>query len=200
MSVDVIIVQHAEKRREAGDPGLTATGRRQAVHVAAHLAERRPTPAALWSSPLKRAVETATAIAEQLHLPLQIDRRLRERMNWTGDGQSLTAFLAEWERASADRDFAPTMGDSSRSAGDRFLVAIDELARRHADEVVVVVAHGGVTFDLLRTLGGDHAVRALLADGMPSCALTRLRNAHGVWEVVEVASTDHLVPAPPPRG
>ncbi len=64
----------------------------------------------------------------------------------------------------------PSIGDSSATAAERFLEALDELAWRHPGETVVV-AHGGVTVDLLRTLIGDDQLLAtattLMDDGVP---------------------------------
>ena len=82
------IVQHAEKERHAADPadpGLTERGWRQARLTAAFL--RRAGPfGLLCSSPLRRARQTA-AIAAELGLPVRVDKRLRERMNW-GEGSA----------------------------------------------------------------------------------------------------------------
>ena len=74
-------------------------------------------PKALYASPLRRSRETAEIIATQLGFRSErifTDSRIRERMNWPGEQQqSLEAFEAEWTRATADRMFHPTFGDSS---------------------------------------------------------------------------------------
>lgn len=69
MTTSVIVVQHGDKERHPGDPGLTASGRSQAAATAAWLAESE-TPSALYSSPIRRAVETAGTIAEALGLSI----------------------------------------------------------------------------------------------------------------------------------
>lgn len=204
MATSVIIVQHAEKQTAPGDPGLTSLGRTQAIRTAAMLAASSA-PAALVSSPLRRAMETADLIAEQVPLRVQVDVRLRERMNWHSAGsQPLDRFLLEWSRASRERDYVPASGDSSRQAGDRFLDAIDDLADGHPDATVVVVSHGGVTVDLLRNLIGDDAVEeaapALVDQGVPCCAVTTLERSGARWSVTDIASTSHLEVARPHRG
>lgn len=196
MATFVLIVQHAEKEPTGGDPGLTPLGQRQASATARTLAHGRR-PAALYSSPMRRAVETAAPIAGLLGLQLNLDDRLRERMNWAGDeSQSWESFLLDWTRASTDRDFVPPSGDSSRETGRRFSEAIDELARRHPGETIVVVAHGGATVDLLRNLIGDagltEAAPTLIDDGVPFCAVTRLEHREGRWRPQQIASTAHL--------
>ena len=176
VSTTAILVQHGEKERTPGNPGLTPLGREQAAAAAAAL----PPVEAIYASPLRRAAETAGVIADRLSLDVHYDERLRERLNW--DGGEISAFLADWEQTTLDRDFVPLSGDSSHRAARRFLEALEDVAAEHA--TVAVVTHGGVTVDVLRTLAGDGAVpAALLVDGVPPGALTVLERHDGGWEV-----------------
>jgi hypothetical protein len=43
---------------------------------------------------------------------------LRERLNWDRT-QTFDSFVADWDRSTRDRDFTPSNGESSRSAGER---------------------------------------------------------------------------------
>jgi len=160
------------------------------------LAENRPDVEAIVASPLRRAQETADPIAAAFGLDLMTDARLRERMDWDdGSNIGLDEFLTEWQRATDDRSYQPSAGDSSVDAADRFIAALAELERGNAG-VVVVVAHGGVTVDALRTIAGDDAVGEanadLISDGVPSCAITQLRISSGAISVVDFPSTEHL--------
>jgi broad specificity phosphatase PhoE len=180
----VYLVQHAEKRPEAGDPELTEHGQWQAERTALWL--RRCDVGAVYSSPLRRAWQTAEAVAGAFGLGVRRDDRLRERMNWDG-AQPIEDFLAEWTRCTSDRDFVPRSGDSSRQAGARLHGFLEELAG--VARATVAVTHGGITVDLLRTLLGDEGVPVdLMRNGVPPCAVTVL---HGL-AVVEVAGADHL--------
>lgn len=172
MGVRVLIVQHGEKERLPGDPGLTHAGHDQARRTAAWLSTRWKLDA-VWSSPLRRATETAAPIVERCGLDLVIDRRLRERMNWNGPGsETMEEFLQDWARSSVDRGYEPRHGDSSVQAADRFLAALDDVAAAHPNGAVAVVGHGGVTVDVLRTLLGDDRLHAtsprLVDDGVPA--------------------------------
>ena len=196
MGVEILVVQHGEKVRSAGDPGLTDEGHRQASVVAMWLAENHPEVEAIVASPLRRAQETADPIAAAFGLDLMTDARLRERMNWDdGSNIGLDEFLTEWQRATDDRSYQPAAGDSSIDAADRFITALADLERGNAG-VVVVVAHGGVTVDALRTIAGDDAVGEanadLISDGVPSCAITQLLISSGAISVVYFPSTEHL--------
>ncbi len=190
----IYLVQHAEKRPGAGDPTLTGQGRYQAeltgLWVAglwvAGLWLREGGLAAIYSSPLRRSLETGLIIARATGLDVQVDDRLRERMNWDGS-QPYDEFLADWDHSVRDRDFVPRCGDSSRQAAARLREFLHERADTSA--ATVVVTHGGVTVDLLRTLLGDRAVPSTLMDhGVPPCAITTLDGL----EVLGVASTDQL--------
>jgi broad specificity phosphatase PhoE len=187
-----VLVQHGEKDR-GDDPGLTSTGIRQAWACAQRLSD----VAAVYSSPMRRGVETARVISEAHDLPAFVDGRLTERMNWIpSSGLSLDEFLAEWERASLDRDHVPPVGDSSHATGARMSAAIMSLADRHRTGTVVCVTHGGATVDLLRDLVGDEALDAaspgIIRSGIPGGALTTISVGPTGLRVVRIAAIDHL--------
>ncbi len=200
--MEFVLVQHAEKDRatdDPADPGLTERGREQARLTGQRL--RALGVRRIISSPLRRAHETAHVAAEALGLAsrdVQADPRLRERMNW-GAGpvqQTLAEFLADWSRATVDRDYTPSSGDSSRAAGARFHALLEELASNLQESPFALVTHGGVTVDLLRTLFGDDYLLSLnphlIAHGVPGCALTRLSKEQGRYLVLDLASVEHL--------
>lgn len=197
MASRVVVVQHGEKVREPGDPGLTDRGRRQALTTAGFVADQFA-PSEVWASPLRRAVETAEPLAAALGCELRVDPRLRERMNWEGDQvQTLEEFLADWGRATDDRSFVPATGDSSDQAADRFIEAITEIVANHdSTRTVAIVAHGGVTVDTLRTIAGDAQVQQvrpdLVSNGVPCGSVTLLERTAGAWRVVSFPSDDHL--------
>jgi broad specificity phosphatase PhoE len=180
----IYLVQHAEKRHLPGDPGLTPRGHQQALCVAAALRHRRID--ALHCSPLVRAQQTAMPIGSACSLPVVLDERLRERMNWDG-AQPLSEFIDDWNRCTVDRSYVPRSGESSSAAADRLLAFLDEVSIAH--DTVAVVTHGGVTVDLLRSLLGDpHTPARLLSDGVPPGAIATLVGA----DVRAIAQVDHL--------
>jgi broad specificity phosphatase PhoE len=179
----IYLVQHGDKERLPGDPGLTELGKRQAEVTACWL--RATGLHAVYSSPLRRARETAEPVGQATGLAVQVDSRLRERLNWDGS-QAFGTFLAEWDRSTEDRDLVLSNGESSRSAGERLRLFLAGLA---GGGRVAVVSHGGVIVDLLRNLLGDGGLPArLMADGIPSCAITTLDDLH----VTGIAATGHL--------
>jgi len=180
----IYLVQHAEKQRSHGDPGLTARGRAQAAATGHWLRHKGLT--AVYASPLLRARQTAEIIAESTGLVVREDARLRERLNWDGT-RSIEEFVADWACSVRDRDYVPRGGDSSRQAGQRLRAFLADRAEEPGP--IVAVTHGGVTVDLLRTVLGDQALLAgLMDEGVPSCAITMA----GDGEIIGLPSTGHL--------
>ena len=178
------LVQHGEKEPLPGDPGLTGTGLEQATRTGRWL--RDLGMRALFSSPMRRARETAEGIASVTGLEIRPDARLRERLNWDGS-LPFDAFLALWARTMRDRDWVPADGESSRQAGARLRQFLADLAGTPGP--VAVVTHGGITLDLLRNLLGDDGVPPpMLAAGVPPCAVTAVDDL----SVVMIASVAHL--------
>ena len=88
------LIRHAQKADDtSSDPSISLLGREQAQLAVTYL-KSRPI-ARIYTSPLRRASETATIIASILDVPLLEDVCLRERMNW-GDiaGQAFDEFVA----------------------------------------------------------------------------------------------------------
>jgi broad specificity phosphatase PhoE len=191
----VVLVQHGEKEQRPGDPGLSPHGRQQAAVTGVWLRDNLAV-SAVWSSPLKRAVETANSIAEAVRLDVSLDDRLRERMNWDDAAQSIDEFLVAWDRSSQDRNFIPSTGASSNAAARRLQSFLEQFEVTDSGSVVVAVVHGGVTVDLLRTLMGDTPLEAaspgIIRNGVPSCALTQLVYGPTEWVLRSIAWTDHL--------
>lgn len=132
----IYLVQHGDKERRPGDPGLTELGRDQAAATARWLQAKALR--AIYSCPLRRARETAEPISRATGLATQVDSRLRERLNWDGT-QDFGAFLAEWDRSTKDRDQVLGTGESSRSAGARLAGFLSSLAG--ASGPVAAVSH-----------------------------------------------------------
>jgi broad specificity phosphatase PhoE len=105
----IYLVQHGDKERMPGDPGLTELGRGQAAVTARWL--QGTGLHALYSSPLRRTRETAEPIGHATGLAIQIDSRLRERLNWDGS-QTFDAFLADWDHPTRNRDLVPGNDES----------------------------------------------------------------------------------------
>lgn len=128
------------------DIPLDDIGRQQARDAAAQLAGLSPTR--IISSDLSRAHETAHALGALIDVPVEADPRFRE-MHF-GAREGLT-WREAWEkfpvgmRAWVDGDETQIPGsETHQEAGERFAAGLTERLDERDDEVVVVVAHGGV--------------------------------------------------------
>jgi broad specificity phosphatase PhoE len=118
-------------------------------------------PAAVYCSPLQRALHTAQAIASLLGEAVQIDQGLVD-MDF-GDWQGLTWREVEqrWQEAASAWIQAPQTvsfpgGESLPRVLDRCSTALGELIQRHPREAIAVVAHTVVNRVLLcHVLGID---------------------------------------------
>lgn len=176
----LILVRHGEsegnlRRIMQGqlDLPLTDAGREQAQLVAARIASMRV--AAVYSSPLSRAFETAEAIASRHALPVQPVEGLQEG-GW-GEAQGLTwaEVTARWDLPGG-RPLAEVIPGAETSEALRLRAsrAVDALLDRHAGEVAVCVSHAGTIAQLIA-----HLI------GMPEGQLPRLRTGNTAVTVVE---------------
>lgn len=135
------------------DVPLNARGREQAARLA--LALQGEELAAVHSSDLQRAADTAQALADACGLTVARDPALRERGFGSFEGQTYADIEARWPEASLrwrkrEIDFAPGGGETLRDFHVRSLAVITRLAHAHRGQAIAVVAHGGVLDCLYR--------------------------------------------------
>ncbi|HLU60187.1 MAG TPA: histidine phosphatase family protein [Pseudonocardia sp.] len=170
---ELVLVRHAAaepRTAEAPDEGraLTARGRRDAAALVGPLRALRP--AAIWSSPYRRAVETLEPTAAALGLEVQTGWELRE---WD-DGLPFTDDWApHYERSWVDPSFARERGESLEELTRRAVAALRALAHQHPAERVLVGSHG--TFVARALCGFGVPVRWPFPQTMLTPAIYHLR-------------------------
>jgi broad specificity phosphatase PhoE len=140
-ALTLVIVRHGLTQANAdallvgrADYPLTDTGRAQATKIAAAIG----TPAAVISSPLRRARETAEAFGADV----EIDERWIELDYGEYDCRPLGDVPREfWVAWRADPGLHPPGGESLVDLGVRVRQACADLAERARDDDVVVVTH-----------------------------------------------------------
>jgi probable phosphoglycerate mutase len=131
--------------------GLTDRGRRQVEALANRilLTHELDGAAALYSSILPRAIETAEILAPALGgLAVRSTCDLCEHHVGDADGMTWSAYEARYGRttdlfADPEREFAPG-GESWAGFLDRAEAALYEVLARHPSQLVVVAGHGGI--------------------------------------------------------
>lgn len=158
------------------DIDLNDHGRWQARRLAEAL--RDEPIAAIYSSDLKRARDTAQAVAETRTLPVHAHIGLRERGFGRFEGHTWdelelhypTETLA-WRKRMPD--FAPPGGETLLQLRERVVGTALDLAARHPGEQVLLVAHGGV-LDILYRAATRLELQAPRSWQLANCAINRL--------------------------
>jgi probable phosphoglycerate mutase len=140
------------------DIELNMTGRWQAQRAAQALANEEI--AAIYSSHLLRAWETAGAIAKATGQRAQAVEALRERGFGVFEGKTFAQIEANWPDQALcwrkrDPLWSPAGGESLQDLRQRIVAAASELGQRHLGEQIVLVAHGGVLDVLYRVATGQ---------------------------------------------
>ncbi len=151
----MILIRHGEstwnqERRVQGnmDPGLSDCGRTQAALLASRL--QGQSFAALYTSPLRRALETATVLGESLGLQPQPVDGLQEIRLGAWEGKTAEEIRTSYGDAydcwlDSPLDAAgPPGGEAIRSFQQRAVAAIEHLRKVHRDGNLLVATHGGV--------------------------------------------------------
>ena len=163
----LLVIRHgetlwnADKRLQGHtDIALSAVGRAQAGRLARSLKARGEVLDALYTSDLRRAHETAQAVADALAVPLTPTAHLRERCFGQFEGLTFAEVEQRWPDQAAcwrrrDPDWrAPGGGESLRELTDRVLHTVNTLAAPHMGGHIALFLHGGVLDVLYRAATG----------------------------------------------
>ena len=141
--MELLLIRHALPIRiDAGsvegpaDPALSGLGHAQAKALAEWLAEEHVH--ALWSSPMRRARETAAPVGERLGLSITFDEALSE---FDRDADSYIPI--EELKAAGDPRWSeiPEQPEHFRAV---VVEAVERIVGSHPGERVAIVCHGGV--------------------------------------------------------
>ena len=208
-ATELLLIRHGEtdwnralRFQGQVDIPLNAIGHTQAQRVRDHLLQSDWAQAVqLHSSDLLRARQTAEPLASALPRDCHPRSGLREQNFGVFDGLSAheiqaqhPALWTQWRRF--DADFALPNGESTRQFHARVMADLQDIARSHVGERVVVVTHGGVLDMVWRS------VHQLSLSGprecdIPNAGLNHVRMAQGRLEIVAWAAIPHLAGLPP---
>lgn len=210
MPTTIIYVRHGENpanlthqlSHRVVDHSLTDRGRRQAMLLAAHLAAGHEGRIdAVFSSPLRRARETADAIGAALRQPVRIIESLREFDVGDLDGRAdeeawrlHDAVFHAWLERRSDVAFAG--GESLPALLARSTDALREVARRVPQGRAVVVGHGGILRISIANLFLD-SFDVATVERIGNCSITEMSVEVGadgaiVGRVIGCGRVDHL--------
>jgi len=167
------------------DQSLTEKGVLQAQQTAAYINGLEINPESwasgcVYSSPLRRAIETAGIVAEQLDLSVCIKEALREID--VGDLENSPTRHADWSyHGKVMNDWYDGKNDSGFPGGEnyhdlwiRLKTALLEITSQITDQNVIVIGHGGIMTVTLKDLCPGIDLEWLRATGWDNCAITEI--------------------------
>jgi broad specificity phosphatase PhoE len=158
----LVFIRHAETDLAGtfcgrSDPPINSKGQEQVGEMISRL--RSQTFDAIYSSDLRRAVETATPLAEAFALPVVTTGRLREiyfgdweGLSWSEIEQRDPTWASRWMEAFPA--VPPPNGEPFANFEQRVLEEVRTLLCLAGTGRIAVVSHGGVMRVVLRTLLG----------------------------------------------
>jgi probable phosphoglycerate mutase len=200
--IRILLIRHGhvegikpERFRGRADVPLTDRGVSEAVAVAGRIASAWR-PIKVYTSPMKRCVDTGGAIAKAC----QVDAEILDDLNDIDYGAWQWKSYEEIQRAEPQR-FAiwfarPPFtrfpdGESFQELVARSADALRLVVGRHSDDTVVLVAHDSVNRALLLQLL-DQPLSAYWRLSQEPCCINEICIAGGEVHVVRINETAHL--------
>lgn len=182
----IYLVRHAENianltkefSHKLVDYPLTAKGIVQAEQTTAYFRDKQID--AIYSSPLKRARETADIIARELQLPIGIVEQFREvnvgsledrppdAENWALHER----ILQDWREGRHATTFPD--GENYTTLLARMRSGLREISARRDNQRILVVAHGGIITATIADLCSDIDIEQLLNVENHNCSITEI--------------------------
>ena len=204
---ELLLIRHGQSTANATgvwqgqlDFPLSDEGREQAKRTGRALAEEKVS--GFYSSPLRRAFETARIIAREKDYPGDVSPipGLMERQGGILEGttrqqrEASNPRLMEKLAALPEEEQWSLVGaETDEEVLARFAWALAGIRSRHAPgDRIIVVSHGGAMRAFLRDLFGSGVLPG--SQRTPNTSVTRLRwdTDGGNPELLELASTKHL--------
>ena len=197
----IFLVRHGQTQANAQqyvggstDDPLTERGHEQASQVAEHLKTAAASATAIYTSPLRRAQETAGHISNATGLSLEVVEPL---MEWdAGDWERLNYSDIPKQKGFKfehllDLAWAPPGGETMGSVQTRVVATTQELASRHVGQCIIVVSHGTALGLLLAKLFQENT-GAWTQYKLENCSVSELKFG-AVPELVSANQIAHLV-------
>lgn len=206
-SVSIYLIRHGETDWNAQlriqghrDLPLNASGQAQAQALARALAG--VSFAAIYSSDLQRARETAQPLAETAGIAIRLENDLRERHFGCCEGKTREDIAAgdpavAQGMAGRRPDYVIPGGESLLQLRTRVEACLLRLASRHAGETIAVVTHGGVLDIVYRRVHGVPLEKPRDFP-LPNASINRLRIVpaseadRAEWSLDAWGETQHL--------
>jgi probable phosphoglycerate mutase len=195
---EVLLIRHGRSADvvpgspESHDPPLHVVGHEQADQLANRLSTK--SLAAIYSSHLARARQTAAPLAAARGLTVEVHNDLEEiRLGDWGGGEFRRRAAAndpEWVAWSLTGRWDGIPGaESDNDLRVRFAAVVDAAAARHTGTSIAVVAHGGAINAYIAHTLGVHRTMILTVE---NTSITAVRVGPGGPTLITVNDCNHL--------
>ena len=207
------LIRHAESffnlplqsmKQDASDTGLTELGQIQAIAVAKWMAREVPHINALYCSTLKRATQTAKFLADDYQCDILLDHRLREigsnRLDHSPLPDDAIPNLC-WPLSPYQFPYSPVAStpddiESVMSYYARVGMFLEDMMKKHEEENVVVVGHGGTVMaicDIVFNAGSYKRCKVNIGHA-GVCYFSFMGHSDiETWQLHYLGRTDHLI-------
>lgn len=196
--VKIFLLRHGETESNRDnivsgvlDSKLTYLGKIQAKKLA-KLLEKEDIDI-IYSSPLKRALETAQEIAKKHKLKVIINNQLREINLGEFEGKSwdyVYKKIPKWREIR--HKYRPKEGETQEELNIRASSFLENIKRKHKTKTIVIVAHGSINKAILgNLLDVDIKSRSSIIQSNACVNFIEINNK-GI-RVCKINNTDHLI-------
>lgn len=197
-----VLVRHGETEwnrverfRGQADVPLNEIGLAQAAVTGARVAAEWK-PAAVYSSPLKRALATAEAVAVRAGVPVQVHAGLSDIDFGELQGLTVAEAQAQWPQVLASWSRTPHLtrfpgGNNLIDLRDRAMAMVEDLTVRHTESTIVLIGHTVINRVILMGilgLGQENFWRL----GQDNCAINVFVASVQGYVLVSMNDTCHL--------
>ncbi|HEX5605090.1 MAG TPA: histidine phosphatase family protein [Candidatus Binatia bacterium] len=178
----------------SSDRHLSEVGVRQAEHLAALL--RAEEIHAIYSSHLRRALQTADYISQPHKLPVLIEQKICELDHGALEGltfnqikENYAEFLVRWRSEPAE--IRVPGGERLADVAERAWNGLNQIVQRHSEaERILVVSHNFPILGIVCRITGTH-LNAYRSFHIDPCGVTRLAYDAGRWNLTAVNSREY---------
>jgi probable phosphoglycerate mutase len=199
----IILVRHAQSEHHVNgltggwtDTGLTDLGRRQAACLASRLKqESEHTPVRFYCSDLKRALETAEIVGQEIGITPQLVPELREFNNGVAAGMMREeADKLRREPSEPLSDWQPYPQSETLGQFYRRVAGFMDRLVEEQEALLLLVTHGGTLVDIVAWwLQLDGEALSKMSFGAQPTSISVLRvNQWGGHELERLNDTAHL--------
>jgi len=205
--VQIVLVRHGAtdwnlqgRCQGSSDRHLSEVGARQAERLAALLSAEEIH--AIYSSHLRRALQTADYISQPHKLPVLIEHNIRELDHGELEGltfnqikENYAEFLLRW-RSEPAKICVPG-GERLADVARRAWNGLNQIVQRHPDaERILVVSHNFPILGIVCRVTGTH-LNDYRSFHLDPCGVTRLAYHAGHWNLTEVNGREYTRTALP---